>query len=72
METLEIMRRLVAIHNRIVQVVVSGDNAILVGDSIRDLRLLVQELEPIVKAEQQAKSNQPDSIAIAENKEEVS
>ena len=65
MKTLDIMRRLVQIHNRIVQVSVSGDNAILVGDSIRDLRLLLQELEQKVKAEQLAVDT-PDSSGIVE------
>ena len=62
METLEIMRRLAQIHNRIIQVAVSGDSTILVGDSIRDLRLLLQELEQDVKAEQ-LKADTPDSAA---------
>jgi len=52
METLEIMRRLAQIHNRIIQVSVSGDSTILIGDSIRDLRLLLQELEKDAKSEQ--------------------
>lgn len=67
MKTLDIMRRLVQIHNRIAQVSVSGDNAILVGDSIRDLRLLLQELEQDVKAEQLATdASDPSGIVVGE------
>lgn len=52
MATLELIQRIIENHNRIAQVVVSGDNAILVGDTIRDLRMIVKELQEQLQAEQ--------------------
>lgn len=52
MTTLELMQRIVENHNRIAQIVVSGDSAILVGDTIRDLRLIVKDLQEQLQAEQ--------------------
>ena len=52
MTTLELMQRIAENHNRIAQIVVSGDNAILVGDTIRDLRLIVKELQEQLQLEQ--------------------
>lgn len=45
MTTIEIIQRLIPVHNRMIQISVSGDSAVLMGDSIRDLRFLLQELE---------------------------
>lgn len=52
MKTIDIMQSLVRIHNRIIQINVSGDNSLLMADSIREIRQLLQELENDVKAEQ--------------------
>ena len=52
MTKLEIMKRIAENHNRISKVLVSSDNAILVGDTIRDLRQLTVELQADVEAEQ--------------------
>jgi hypothetical protein len=41
----ELMNRIVENHNRIAKMLVSADNAILVGDTIKDLRLLLQQLQ---------------------------
>ncbi len=52
MKTMDIMQSLVRIHNRIIQINVSGDSSLLMADSIRELRQLLQELENDAKAEQ--------------------
>jgi CMP-2-keto-3-deoxyoctulosonic acid synthetase len=49
---MDIMQSLVRIHNRIIQINVSGDSSLLMADSIRELRQLLQELENDAKAEQ--------------------
>lgn len=41
----ELMNRIAENHNRIAKMLVSSDNAILAGDTIRDLRLLLQQLQ---------------------------
>lgn len=56
MTLFEILQRVAENHNRIAKVYVSGDNAILVGDTIRDLRALAQELQSQIDIEQ-AKQN---------------
>ena len=52
MTTLEILQRVAENHNRIAQVLVSGDNAVLIGDAIKDMRLLAQQLQADLEAEQ--------------------
>lgn len=52
MTTLELMQRVIENHNRVAQVVVSGDNAILIGDTLRDLRQIVNELQEQSQREQ--------------------
>lgn len=64
MTTLELMQRIAENHNRIAQVIVSGDNAILVGDTIRDLRLIVKELQEQAMAEQ-AEAEQAECDAVS-------
>lgn len=58
MTKLEILQRIVTNHNRIAQVLVSGDNAVLVGDTIKDLRLLAQELQADVQTEQEKEAEE--------------
>ena len=73
MTTLDIMRCLAQIHNNIVQVAASidpGERTIFLGDSIRDLRLLLQELEKDVKAERAG--NETEDTDSAKNGEGVS
>ena len=65
MTTLEIMRRLAQIHNYLIEISVSGSDTILMGDSIRELRLLLQELEKDVKAEQEMKKSRASDSAIS-------
>lgn len=45
MTKIELMNRIVENHNRISKMLVSGDNAILVGDTLKDLRILLQQLQ---------------------------
>lgn len=59
MTTLEILQKVAENHNRIIQVSVSGDNAILIGDTIRDLRFLIQQLRSDLETEQAA--DQPET-----------
>ena len=44
MTTLEILQRLANIHNMILRVFVNGDNAVLIGESIKELRDLIGQL----------------------------
>lgn len=45
MTKLEIVQRVANNHNRLVNIMVSGESAILMGDTLRDMRSLVQELQ---------------------------
>lgn len=44
MTYLELLQRIADNHNRVASMLVSGDNAVLAGDTIRDLRALVEQL----------------------------
>lgn len=52
----EILQYVANIHNHLTQVMVSGDNAILMGDALKDLRVLAQMLQTDVEAEQEAEA----------------
>ena len=41
----ELIKRIVDNHNRIASILVSGDNAILVADTLRDMRHLFTQLQ---------------------------
>lgn len=45
MTTKELIERIATNHNRIADMTVSGDNAILVGDTLKDMRDLFQRLK---------------------------
>lgn len=45
MTHLELIQRIADNHNRIAQIKVSGDDAIIVGDTLKDMRALVQQLQ---------------------------
>lgn len=66
MTTLEILQRIVTNHNRIAQILVSGDNAILIGDTIKDLRLLAQELQADMQREQEEEAEEAEQKVMPE------
>lgn len=45
----KILEQVVAAHNLVAQVCVSGDNAILVGDALRCMRVLCKQLQDDMK-----------------------
>lgn len=47
----KILEQVVAVHNMIAQLCVSGDNAILVGDALRGMRVLCKQIQEDIKAE---------------------
>lgn len=51
MTKLEIAQRVANNHNRLANILVSGDSAILMGETLKDLRLLVQELQKDISEE---------------------
>ena len=53
----DLIKRIVDNHNRIVQIEVHGDNAILVADTIRDLRSLLGQLQSELIEETSSKAN---------------
>ena len=53
MTKLEIAQRIAGNHNRLANIMVSGDNAILMGETLKDLRSLVQELQQDIEEEVQ-------------------
>lgn len=61
MTTFEIMQRIANNHNRIAQIYVSGDSAILLGDALRDMRLLVKELQEDLEREDVQESEEKDA-----------
>ena len=56
MTKLEIAQRIAGNHNRLANVMVNGDNAILMGDTLKDLRALVQELQKDIEEEAEAQA----------------
>lgn len=56
MKTIDVMQRLAQIHNRIMQVSVSGESAILIADTIVDIRSLLRDLENDAKNESAEKT----------------
>lgn len=61
MTKLEILQCVANNHNRLAQIMVNGDNAILMGDTLKELRLLVQEIQKDVEAEQKEEQAQEDA-----------
>lgn len=55
MTKLEILQRIVTNHNRISQIMVSGEGAVLIGDTIKDLRSLAQEIQKDINSEESEK-----------------
>lgn len=52
MTKFEIMQIVANNHNRLAQIMVNGDNAIMMGDTIKELRSLVLELQKDIDSEQ--------------------
>lgn len=61
MTKVEIVQVIATNHNRLSQIMVNGDNAILMGDTIKELRLLVQELQKDIEAEETDESKVKES-----------
>lgn len=57
MDKIEILQCIVNNHNRLTQIMVSGDNAIMMGETLKELRLLAQVLQKDVEVEQNEKEN---------------
>lgn len=71
MTKLEIVQRIAGNHNRLANIMVSGDNAIMMGETLRDLRALVQELQQDVEAElveEAQKETEAQGEAVSEEK----
>lgn len=71
MTKLEIVQRIAGNHNRLANIMVSGDNAIMMGETLRDLRALVQELQQDVEAElaeEAQKETETQGEAVSEEK----
>ena len=51
MKTYDLMQRLAQIHNQLMNVSVSGENAILLGNTILNIRSLLQDIENEAKKE---------------------
>lgn len=58
MTKLEILQCVANNHNRLSQILVNGDSAILMGDTLKELRMLVQELQKDVEVEEAPKEEQ--------------
>lgn len=56
MTKLEILQNVVNIHNCLVGIMVSGDNAIMMGESLKGLRALAREIQKDVEQEDGAES----------------
>ncbi len=57
MNKMEILQCVANNHNRLTQVMVSGDNAILMGEVLKELRFLAQTLSEDIEAEQADSEN---------------
>ena len=69
MTKIEIAQHIANAHNRLTQIQVCGDGAILMGDTLKELRLLVQELQKDIEAENASEEEQSKTEEQAENKE---
>lgn len=47
----EILECVINNHNRLAQITVNGDNAIMMGDTLKELRMLAQAINRDVEAE---------------------
>ncbi len=56
----EIAQHVACAHNRLTQIMVSGESAIMMADSLRELRYLVQELQKDMEAEETAEKREQD------------
>lgn len=56
MTKIEILQCVAANHNRLAQIMVSGDNAILMGDTLKELRMLAQMLQKDIEQENQGEA----------------
>lgn len=56
MTTQDIVRHIANDHNILAQIMVNGDNAIYMGDVLRDLRGLVQQLQADLEEEDKAET----------------
>lgn len=52
MTKLEIVQVIANNHNRLSQIMVNGDNAILMGETIKEMRALVRELQEDIENEE--------------------
>ncbi len=52
----DIVRHIANDHNLLAQIMVSGDSAIYMGEVLRDLRALVQQLQADLEEEDKAES----------------
>lgn len=66
MTKLEIAQRIVNNHNRIAQIVVSGDSVILLGDTLKDMRMLLKDLQADLEVEDAQAQAQTDEEKDAE------
>lgn len=58
MTKLEILQHIVSSHNRLAGIMVSGDNAIMMGDSLKELRYLAGEIQKDAEAEEAEKQQE--------------
>ncbi|NBK77277.1 hypothetical protein D5272_01345 [bacterium D16-76] len=56
MTKLEIVQVIANNHNRLSQIMVNGDNAILMGETIKEMRALVRELQEDIENEEESKN----------------
>ena len=57
MDKMEILQCVANNHNRLTQIMVSGDNAILMGETLKELRFLAQTLSADLEAEGDGSEN---------------
>lgn len=48
----EILQHIVSSHNRLANIMVSGDNAIMMGETLKELRFLAGEIQKDIEAEE--------------------
>lgn len=58
MTKLEIVQVIANNHNRLSQIMVNGDNAILMGETIKEMRALVRELQEDIENEDKDKESE--------------
>lgn len=62
MEKMDILQHIVNNHNQLAQIMVNGDNAIFMGEVLKELRFLAQSLQTDIQTEEKKKAENEEQL----------